>query len=101
MKKRKKKIVKPMWQIHHLNIGLVVSWYLKTDFDNNKGDYPLWKIDGKSLLQKYDRYKNKGKDFFYKSTTIYAGWSKAVVDTYYPIKVESSKNWRSRECSQI
>uniref|UniRef100_A0A069DQR3 Putative histone deacetylase 2c n=1 Tax=Panstrongylus megistus TaxID=65343 RepID=A0A069DQR3_9HEMI len=64
---------------------------LKTDFDNNKGDYPLWKIDGKSLLQKYDRYKNKGKDFFYKSTTIYAGWSKAVVDTYYPIKVESVK----------
>uniref|UniRef100_A0A0A9X1Z6 Uncharacterized protein n=1 Tax=Lygus hesperus TaxID=30085 RepID=A0A0A9X1Z6_LYGHE len=60
---------------------------LKSDIDNGEEDYPVWKIDGKSLLQKFDRFKNEEETLF-KGTTIYAGWSKTVVDTYYPIKIE-------------
>ncbi|XP_014242982.1 nucleolin-like [Cimex lectularius] len=64
---------------------------LKSDVDNGVEDHPLWKIDGKSLLQKYDKTM-KDDEVYYKSTTTYAGWSKSVMDTYYPIKVEFEKN---------
>lgn len=60
---------------------------LKTDFDNKEENYPLWKIDGKSLLQKFDKFMHNNEEL-YKGTTIYAGWSKAIIDTYYPIIVE-------------
>lgn len=60
---------------------------LKSDIDNNEEDYPVWKIDGKSLLQKFDRFTH-GDEALFKGTTIYAGWSKTVLNTYYPIKVE-------------
>lgn len=60
---------------------------LKSDFDNKEENYPLWKIDGKSLLQKFDKFVHNGEEL-YKGTTIYAGWSKAVINTYYPITVE-------------
>lgn len=60
---------------------------LKSDFDNKEENYPLWKIDGKSLLQKFDKFMHNNEEL-YKGTTIYAGWSKAIIDTYYPINVE-------------
>ncbi|KAG8247084.1 hypothetical protein J6590_069141, partial [Homalodisca vitripennis] len=49
-------------------------------------DPPLWKIDGKSLLQKYCAFNQNGKTL-YKNTAEYSGWSKTNQSNYFPVSV--------------
>lgn len=58
---------------------------LKTDF-NNTDDPPIWRIDGKSLLQKYVPFEQDGK-MLYKNTSVYSGWTLNNKDQYYPATV--------------
>lgn len=59
---------------------------LKTDAANLETDPPLWKIDGKALLQKYIPFEMEGKTF-YKNTSVYSGWTINNKDNYYPVSV--------------
>lgn len=60
---------------------------LKTDFINSTTDPPpIWKIDGKALLQKYVPFFQDGKTL-YKNTSVYSGWTINNKDSYYPITV--------------
>ncbi|NP_001232947.1 uncharacterized protein LOC100168217 [Acyrthosiphon pisum] len=54
---------------------------LKTDMIG-KGNPPVWKIDGKALLQKYIPFKQDGK-VLYKNTSVYSGWGSNVKEQYY------------------
>ncbi|XP_022180724.1 nucleolin-like [Myzus persicae] len=54
---------------------------LKTDM-LGKGNPPVWKIDGKALLQKYIPFKQDGK-VLYKNTSVYSGWGSNVKEQYY------------------
>ncbi|KAK7793557.1 hypothetical protein R5R35_000394 [Gryllus longicercus] len=58
---------------------------LKTDFQNG-GDPPIWKIDGKALLQKYIPFEQNGQKL-YKNTSTYSGWSITNKDLYYPAPI--------------
>lgn len=81
---------------------------LKSDF-NNGGDPPIWKIDGKALLQKYIPFQQDDKTY-YKNTSVvsllfiwksrcdvvfsnssmclqYSGWTTGNKDQYYPATV--------------
>ncbi|VVC39362.1 Hypothetical protein CINCED_3A016113 [Cinara cedri] len=58
---------------------------LKTDMIV-KGNPPVWKIDGKALLQKYVPFKQDGK-VLYKNTSVYSGWGSNVKDQYYSAPV--------------
>ncbi|XP_075224883.1 uncharacterized protein LOC142326342 isoform X2 [Lycorma delicatula] len=58
---------------------------LKTDFASD-GDPPLWKIDGKALLQKYIPFEQDGKTY-YKNTSVYSGWTVNNKHQYYPATV--------------
>ncbi|XP_066992001.2 uncharacterized protein [Anabrus simplex] len=58
---------------------------LKTDFQNG-GDPPIWKIDGKALLQKYMPFEQDGKTL-YKNTSTYSGWSINNKELYYPAPI--------------
>lgn len=58
---------------------------LKTDFQNG-GDPPIWKIDGKALLQKYVPFEQDGKTL-YKNTSTYSGWSINNKEMYYPAPI--------------
>ncbi|KAJ9589503.1 hypothetical protein L9F63_017288, partial [Diploptera punctata] len=58
---------------------------LKTDFQNG-GDPPIWKIDGKALLQKYVPFEQDGKTL-YKNTSTYSGWSANNKEMYYPAPI--------------
>jgi len=42
---------------------------LKTDFQNG-GDPPIWKIDGKALLQKYVPFEQDGKTLYKNTSTV-------------------------------
>jgi pre-rRNA-processing protein TSR3 len=42
---------------------------LKTDFQNG-GDPPIWKIDGKALLQKYIPFEQDGKTLYKNTSTV-------------------------------
>ncbi|XP_039284245.1 ESF1 homolog [Nilaparvata lugens] len=53
-------------------------------------DPPLWKIDGKALLQKYIPFQLDGKTH-YKNTSVYSGWSAATKVKYYPCTVVFNK----------
>lgn len=59
---------------------------LKNDFINSATDPPIWKIDGKALLQKYVPFVQDGKTL-YKNTSVYSGWTINNKDSYYPITV--------------
>ncbi|XP_063243308.1 glutamic acid-rich protein-like isoform X2 [Bacillus rossius redtenbacheri] len=59
---------------------------LKTDMVNPEGDPPIWKIDGKALLQKYVPFQQDGKTL-YKNTSTYSGWSTSNRDSYYPAPI--------------
>jgi len=59
---------------------------LKTDMIGSKGNPPVWKIDGKALLQKYIPFKQDGK-VLYKNTSIYSGWGSNVKEQYYSAPV--------------
>ncbi|XP_049862801.1 nucleolin-like [Schistocerca gregaria] len=58
---------------------------LKADFQNQK-DPPIWKIDGKALLQKYVPFEQDGK-IMYRNTSTYSGWSTVLKDRYYPAQI--------------
>lgn len=58
---------------------------LKTDM-LGKGNPPVWKIDGKALLQKYVPFKQDGK-VLYKNTSVYSGWGSNVKEQYYSAPV--------------
>lgn len=58
---------------------------LKSDFSNTD-DPPIWKIDGKALLQKYIPYEQDGKTL-YKNTSVYSGWNSNSKDKYYAATV--------------
>ncbi|KAL4132451.1 hypothetical protein QTP88_009596 [Uroleucon formosanum] len=58
---------------------------LKTDMIG-KGNPPVWKIDGKALLQKYIPFKQDGK-VLYKNTSVYSGWGSNVKEQYYSAPV--------------
>ncbi|XP_065211936.1 nucleolin-like isoform X2 [Planococcus citri] len=58
---------------------------LKSDF-NSGGDPPIWKIDGKALLQKYIPFQQDNKTL-YKNTSVYSGWTTGNKDQYYPATV--------------
>ncbi|KAK7604810.1 hypothetical protein V9T40_005996 [Parthenolecanium corni] len=58
---------------------------LKSDFHNSE-DPPIWKIDGKALLQKYAPFEHDGKTL-YKNTSVYSGWTINNKDQYYPATV--------------
>lgn len=59
---------------------------MKSDFINSTSDPPIWKIDGKALLQKYIPFVQDGKTL-YKNTSVYSGWTINNKDNYYPITV--------------
>lgn len=59
---------------------------LKSDFINSANDPPIWKIDGKALLQKYIPFVQDGKTL-YKNTSVYSGWTINNKNNYYPITV--------------
>jgi hypothetical protein len=46
---------------------------LKTDFQNG-GDPPIWKIDGKALLQKYVPFEQDGKTLYKNTSTVSMLW---------------------------
>jgi len=48
---------------------------LKSDLQVD-GNPPLWKIDGKALLQKYVPFEQDGKTL-YKNTSTYSGWTQS------------------------
>lgn len=58
---------------------------LKTDMIG-KGNPPVWKIDGKALLQKYIPFKQDNK-ILYKNTSVYSGWGTNVKEQYYSAPV--------------
>lgn len=58
---------------------------LKTDLDGDN-DPPLWKIDGKALLQKYIPFEQEGK-IYYKNTSVYSGWTVNNRNQYYAATV--------------
>lgn len=58
---------------------------LKSDF-KSKDNPPLWKIDGKALLQKYIPFEKEGKTL-YKNTSTYSGWTPSNQDQYSPAPV--------------
>ncbi|PSN57695.1 hypothetical protein C0J52_00318 [Blattella germanica] len=68
---------------HQFQSGAFVV--LKTDFQNG-GDPPIWKIDGKALLQKYIPFEQDGKTL-YKNTSTYSGWSANNKEMYYPAPI--------------
>jgi len=53
---------------------------LKADIKSG-ADLPLWKIDGKALLQKFLPFEQDGKKL-YKSTSTYSGWTQNNRDQY-------------------
>ncbi|KAK6630993.1 hypothetical protein RUM44_003165 [Polyplax serrata] len=58
---------------------------LKADFESK--DYPpLWKIDGKALLQKYIPFE-QGNKTLYKNTSTYSGWTPSNQSLYAPASV--------------
>lgn len=59
---------------------------LKTDLQSD-GDPPLWKIDGKALLQKYVPFKGKDGETLYKNTSTYSGWTQNNRNQYAPAPV--------------
>jgi len=59
---------------------------LKTDAANMEQDPPLWKIDGKALLQKYVPFQQEGRTY-YKNTSVYSGWTINNKDNYFPVSV--------------
>jgi len=59
---------------------------LKTDAENCDVDPPLWKIDGKALLQKYVPFEQDGKTL-YKNTSVYSGWTLSNKDNYHAVSV--------------
>uniref|UniRef100_A0A1B6L7U3 Uncharacterized protein n=1 Tax=Graphocephala atropunctata TaxID=36148 RepID=A0A1B6L7U3_9HEMI len=59
---------------------------LKSDATNLEADPPLWKIDGKALLQKYIPFQQDGKTL-YKNTSVYSGWTINNKDNYFPVSV--------------
>ncbi|XP_050432029.1 nucleolin-like [Adelges cooleyi] len=58
---------------------------LKTDMIG-EGNPPVWKIDGKALLQKYIPFEQDGKTL-YKNTSVYSGWGSNVKEQYYSAPV--------------
>jgi len=52
----------------------------------SKGNPPVWKIDGKALLQKYIPFKQDDK-ILYKNTSVYSGWGSNVKEQYYSAPV--------------
>ncbi|XP_050537627.1 uncharacterized protein LOC126903495 [Daktulosphaira vitifoliae] len=58
---------------------------LKTDMIGD-GNPPVWKIDGKALLQKYIPFEQDGKTL-YKNTSVYSGWGSNVKEQYYSAPV--------------
>ncbi|KAF4524441.1 hypothetical protein B566_EDAN013459 [Ephemera danica] len=56
--------------------------------DLTSGDMPpIWKIDGKVLLQKFMPFEKEGKTL-YKSTSTYSGWSHHNREQYRPAPVK-------------
>ncbi|KAL3284013.1 hypothetical protein HHI36_018183 [Cryptolaemus montrouzieri] len=47
----------------------------------------IWRIDGKSLLQKYEPFEHEGK-IRHKNTSIYTGWSPLDMDDYAPVTID-------------
>lgn len=58
---------------------------MKADLDEEFP--PLWRIDGKTLLQKYEPFKSNGKTF-YKNISTYSGWSPQNRNTYLQVPVK-------------
>ncbi|XP_045462645.1 uncharacterized protein LOC123672545 isoform X2 [Harmonia axyridis] len=54
--------------------------------DPNKHPW-IWRIDGKSLLQKYEPFEHEGK-VRHKNTSIYTGWSPMDMDDYAPLTID-------------
>lgn len=54
--------------------------------DPNKHPW-IWRIDGKSLLQKYEPFEHEGK-IRHKNTSIYTGWSPMDIDDYAPLTID-------------
>ncbi|RZF39566.1 hypothetical protein LSTR_LSTR001087 [Laodelphax striatellus] len=53
-------------------------------------DPPIWKIDGKALLQKFIAFQHEGKTQ-YKNTSVYSGWSTSTKLKFYPCSVVFKK----------
>ncbi|XP_076043361.1 uncharacterized protein LOC143026594 isoform X2 [Oratosquilla oratoria] len=47
---------------------------------------PIWRIDGKSLLQKYQAFEKDGK-MLYRNISTYSGWTPQAKALYTPVKV--------------
>lgn len=54
--------------------------------DKGKEKFPIWKIDEKNLLQKYEQFEENGR-FLYKAISVYSGWNPAHRPNYESISV--------------
>lgn len=48
---------------------------------------PLWRVDGKTLLQKYEPFDLKG-EMLYRNISTYSGWTPQNRDIYKPVQVK-------------
>ncbi|XP_043529870.1 uncharacterized protein LOC122539192 isoform X4 [Frieseomelitta varia] len=68
---------------------------IKTDLDE---EYPpLWRIDGKTLLQKYEPFKSNGKTL-YRNISTYSGWAPQNRHIYQQVPV---KFWQQSKTETI
>ncbi|CAH0390659.1 unnamed protein product [Bemisia tabaci] len=59
----------------------------KSDLADKDTDPPLWRIDGKALLQKYIPFKDDEGKTLYRNTYTYSGWSINNKNNYYPASI--------------
>ncbi|XP_036149178.1 uncharacterized protein LOC105833851 isoform X4 [Monomorium pharaonis] len=69
---------------------------IKTDLDEEE-DPPLWRIDGKTLLQKYQPFKSNGKTL-YKNIPTYSAWVSQNRHIYQQVPV---KFWQQGKTETI
>ncbi|RXG71539.1 hypothetical protein Avbf_05688 [Armadillidium vulgare] len=74
-------------------LKLIESQFKSGDFVMAKKDTdmmenpPIWRIDGKSLLQKFQAFEKDGKKL-YRNISTYSGWTAQAKALYVPVKVK-------------